>query len=235
MRVRTAVLIGGAVHLLAVGGTLGWLYAWREALIKHAIERYGPDFTGVAVKVKSVKLEPVEGLGAIGGLEIGNPPGFTAPHAVTLGEVRLALDPSTLTSDVVHIKEISLLAPSITYERGPNGDNLSAIQKNIESHLASFGGGKGGGKDAGPGRKFIIDRVQVRNARVSYGGALTASVPDLQMPDLGKKTNGASAAEITREIWTTVTRQAISQAPAALEGLRDRARDAVDSVRGLLK
>jgi hypothetical protein len=55
------------------------------------------------------------------------------------------------------------------------------------------------------------------------------------MRDLGKKTNGASAAEITREIWTTVTRQAISQAPAALEGLRDRAKDAVDSVRGLRK
>src|SRR5260221_4590356 len=86
MRAGTAVLIGGAVLLLAVGGTLWWLYASREALIKHAIERYGPDLTGVSVKVKSVKLEPVEGLGAIGGLEIGNPPGFSAPRALTLGE-----------------------------------------------------------------------------------------------------------------------------------------------------
>src|SRR5258708_5408729 len=231
MRVRTAVLIGGAVLLLAVGGTLWWLYASREALIKHAIERYGPDLTGVSVKVKSVKLEPVEGLGAIGGLEIGKPPRFSAPRAPTPREMRPAGGPPPPASDVGHIKETSLIAPHITYEPGPNGDNLSAIQKNIESHLGSCGGGK----DAGPGRKFIIDRVQVRNARVSYGGALTASVPDLQMRDLGKKTNGASAAEITREIWTTVTRQAISQAPAALEGLRDRAKDAVDSVRGLLK
>src|SRR5258706_10979600 len=148
MRVRTVLLAGSALLLLAAGGTLWWLYASREALIKHAIERYGPDLTGVSVKVKSVKLEPVEGLGAIGGLEIGNPPRFSAPRALTLREMRLAVDPAPPTSDVGHIKEISLIAPSITYKRGANGDNLSAIHKNNESHLASFGGGKGGGKDA---------------------------------------------------------------------------------------
>src|SRR5258708_37716011 len=98
MRVRTAVLIGGAVLLLAVGGTLWWLYASREALIKHAIERYGPDLTGVSVKVKSVKLEPVEGLGAIGGREIGNPPGFSPPRAPAPGETRPAGEPPPLTS-----------------------------------------------------------------------------------------------------------------------------------------
>src|SRR5258707_12851374 len=74
MRVRTVLLAGSALLLLAAGGTLWWLYASREALIKHAIERYGPDLTGVSVKVKSVKLEPVEGLGAIGGVWSGNPP-----------------------------------------------------------------------------------------------------------------------------------------------------------------
>src|SRR5260221_13338024 len=86
MRVRPVLVAGSALLLLDAGGTLWWLYPSREALIKHAIERYGPDLTGVSVKVKSVKLEPVEGLGAIGGLEIGNPPGFSAPRALTLGE-----------------------------------------------------------------------------------------------------------------------------------------------------
>src|SRR5258706_3342476 len=124
MRVRTVLLAGSALLLLAAGGTLWWLYASREALIKHAIERYGPDLTGVSVKVKSVKLEPVEGLGAIGGLEIRNPPGFTPPHAVTLGEVRLAGGPSTLTSARVHIKVVSPIPPSLTHEPGPNGENL---------------------------------------------------------------------------------------------------------------
>src|SRR5260221_2252487 len=113
MRVRTVLLAGSALLLLAAGGTLWWLYASREALIKHAIERYGPDLTGVSVKVKSVKLEPVEGLGAIGGLEIGNPPGLSAPRALMLGAMRLAVGPATLASDLGDIQEDSLIPASI--------------------------------------------------------------------------------------------------------------------------
>src|SRR5258708_21275434 len=111
MRVRTVLLAGSALLLLAAGGTLWWLYASREALIKHAIERYGPDLTGVSVKVKSVKLEPVEGLGAIGGLGIGNPPGLSAPPALALGESRLAVGPYNPTSDPEHIMQIAAISP----------------------------------------------------------------------------------------------------------------------------
>src|SRR5205807_6103095 len=121
-----------------------------------------------------------------------------------------------------HVHEISLEAPSITYERGAQGDNLSTIQKHIESRLPKSKGG--GGKDASPQRKFIIDHVRLRNARVNYGGAVTVAMPDIQLRDLGKKSNGATAAEITREVWGELSRIAVSRAPAALEGLRDKAK-----------
>src|SRR6266850_635495 len=92
-----------------------------------------------------------------------------------------------------------------------------------------------GAQDASPPRKFIIDHVRVRNAKVNYGGVATVDMPDIQLRDLGKKSNGATAAEITKEIWTELTRVAISRAPAALEGLRDKAKDAAERLRGLAK
>lgn len=237
MRARNVILLVVALLVLAAGGALWWLYASRDALLKRAIEHYGPELTGVSVKVSSVNLEPLDGRGAIKGLEIGNPRGFKAPQAVSLGEIRLALEPASLASDVVRVKEISLEAPSITYEPGPNGDNLSAIQKHIEAQLPKSTPAKGDSKPekAAKERRFIIDRVQVRKAKVSYGGAVSVDVPDLQLRDLGKKSGGATAAEITREIWTAVTRQAIAAAPAAIRGLEDKAKGAVDSLRGLLK
>src|SRR5690242_3018273 len=119
MKIRNLVLLVAALLVLGVGGALWWLYASRDALIKRAIERFGPELTGVSVKVGSVKLEPLDGRGAIRGLSVGNPSGYKTPHALSLGEMRLAVDPASLTSDVVHIREISLEAPSITYERGP--------------------------------------------------------------------------------------------------------------------
>ena len=237
MRVRNAVVLAIALLVLAAGGALWWLYASRDALIKRAIERFGPDLTGVSVKVAGVKLEPLDGRGAIRGLEIGNPQGYRAPHALSLAEMRLAVDPASLTADVVHIREITLEAPGITYERGPGGDNLTAIQKHIESALPKSEAGRGDGKAERQAkeRRFIVDRVEVRKARVSYGGSLNVDVPDLTLRDLGKKSGGATAAQITRAGWTAVTRQALAAAPASIRGLEERAKDAVDRLKGLLK
>jgi hypothetical protein len=237
MRARTVVLLALAIVLIALAGGAWWLYSSRDALIKRAIEHYGPQLTGTAVKVKGVKLEPMDGRGAIIGLEIGNPQGFSAARALSLGEMRLAVDPSTITKDVVHVKELSLEAPAIAYERGAGGDNLSAIQKHIKSQLPKSQGGSGAAeksKDA-PQRKFIVDHVQVRNAKVSYGGALTVDLGNVQLRDLGKKKGGATAAELTDEVWTELSRIAISRAPAAIEQLRDKAKDTTDKLRGLLK
>jgi hypothetical protein len=235
MRLRTVIIGVVVLVLVGVGAVLWWLYASRDALIKRAIEYYGPQLTGVAVSVKSVKLEPLDGTGAITGLELGNPAGFSAPHALTLGEMRLAVDPRTLTSDVIHVKEISLEAPVITYERGARGDNLTAIQKHIESELPkSEPSSSSASKDA-PQRKFIVDRVQVRNAKLSYGGALTVGLGDLQLRHLGKKKNGATAAEIANEVWNELSRTAIARAPGAIENLRDKAKEAQERLRGLFK
>ena len=237
MKIRTLVLVILALLVLALGGALWWLYASRDALIKRAIERFGPELTGVSVKVASVSLEPLDGRGAIKGLEVGNPAGYKAPHALSLGEMRLAVDPASLASDVVHVREVSLEAPSIAYERGPGGDNLTAIQKHIESALPKSEPARGDSKaeKKAKERRFIIDRVQVRKAKVSYGGAVDVDVPDLTLRDLGRKSGGATAAQITQEVWTAVTRQALAAAPASIRGLEERAKGAVDRLKGLLK
>ena len=236
MRIPRALVWSLAAVLVVAAGALWWLYASRDALIKAAIERFGPELAGVSVEVASVRLEPLDGRGSIKGLEIGNPKGFKAPHALSLGEMRLAVEPSTIASGVVHVKEISLEAPSITYEQGPGGDNLSAIERHIESYLPKPAAGRGGkAEKAAQERRFIVDRLEVRKARVSYGGALAVELPDLQMRDLGKKSGGASAAEITREVWAAVTRQVAAAAPGALRGLEEKAKGAMDKLRGLLK
>ena len=77
MRVRTVILAVAALAVIALAGGAWRLYASRDALIKRAIEHFGPELTGVTVTVKRVKLEPVEGRGAISGLEIGNTRGFS--------------------------------------------------------------------------------------------------------------------------------------------------------------
>ena len=233
MKLRNVVLAGTAVVVVAAAGALWWLYASRDALVKAAIERYGPELTGVTVKVKAVRLEPAEGKGAILGLEIGNPRGFKTPRALALGEMRLAIDFSTIASDVVHLKEVVLEAPAITYERGGGSDNMTVIQKHIESEVAKLSGPKKA--DSGPGKKFVIDNLYVRNAKVSYGDSATLPLPDLHLRDVGKKSNGATAGEIVKSVWDALARSVTGLASRAWSGIKEGGKSVIEGARGLFK
>lgn len=219
--------------VLAAAGGAWWLYASRDALVKHAIEGLGPQITGVSVKVKRVKLEPAEGRGAVMGLEVGNPAGYRAPRALSLGEMRLAIDYATLTSNVIRIKEISLQGPVITYEPGAGGDNLTAIQKHIDAQVAKLGASKGAG--SGPGRKFIIDHIYVRDAKVQFGDTLGLPVPNVHLRDVGKRSNGASAGEVVKAVWGSVAGGATSVASRAGGAVKAGARTVIDGARSLFK
>jgi hypothetical protein len=212
MKARSVVLGGIAAAVAVLVGAAWWAYASRDALLKRAIETIGPQLTGVPVTVARVKLEPAEGKGAIGGLVVGNPPGYKTPSSVTLGEMRLAIDYATVTSGVVHLKELVIDAPLLTYERGPGGDNLGVIQKNL---------GGGAKKAEQPGRKFIIDDLRVTNAKVKFSDTLTLPMPDLHLRDVGKKTNGATAGEIAKTVWDALAGSANNLASRAGSSLKD--------------
>ena len=235
MKLRTVLLAGVAVVVVGGGAGLWWLYSSRDALVKAAIERYGPQITGVTVKVKNVRLEPAEGKGAIHGLEVGNPSGYSAPRALMLGEARMTIDSASLTSNVIRIKEIVIDSPALSYERGAGGDNLTAIQKHVDAEVAKLTGSSGKQADSGSGRKFIVDDLYVRGAKVSYGGAATLAVPDLHLRDIGKKTNGASAGELVKTVWDSLTRSVTGLASRALDGIKGGAKGAAEGIRGLFK
>jgi hypothetical protein len=233
VRLRTVALIGAAGVTLAAVGGLWWLYASRDALVKRAIEGFGPQITGVTVKVKRVRLEPIDGTGSVTGLEVGNPPGYRSARALTLGEMRLAVDYSTLTSSVIRVKEISLQGPVITYETGAGGDNLTAIQKHIDAEVAKLGGP--GSPDKASGRKFIVDHIYVRDASVRFGDTLALSMPNVHLRDVGKKSNGASAGEVVKAVWGSIASGATSLAARAGGALRNGTRSVIEGARGLFK
>lgn len=233
MKTRSVMLGSIAAVLLAAGGAAWWLYASRDALLKAAIERYGPQLAGVSVTVRAVRLEPADGRGAIVGLEIGNPPGFKTPRALTLEEMRMTVDSATVTKDVVHLKELVLDAPAITYERGGGSDNLALIQKHIEAEVAKLSGPKPA--DGAPAKKFVIDNLYVRNAKASYGDTVSLPLPDLHLRDVGKKSNGASAGEIASSVWGALARSTTGLASRAFEGIKSGAKSVTEGVRGLFK
>jgi uncharacterized protein involved in outer membrane biogenesis len=238
--------------LLAVAGGGWWVYQSKDALIADAIRSYGPQITGVSVKLGGVKLEPTEGTFVISQLELGNPKGFKTPHALVVQQLQIKLDVGSLTQDAIHIQRITIAQPQVAYEHASGGSNLDVIQRNVEAYIAAHSaGGQGAGNDADKAAgssqtKIIIDQFSMLGAKADvsaealHGQGVTVTLPDVQIKDIGKKSGGVSPAVATSQAVAGV-RQSVMHAvsPLHLDGVVDSlkkgASSVVDKVKGFFK
>jgi len=233
MKSRNVIVSLFLVLFVIAAGGAWWLFMSIDGLVKQAIERWGPEITGVTVKVESVKIEAAAGRGTIRGLVVGNPKGFEAPHALKLGEMRLTLDAASLTKDVVVIKELLLAAPDVVYERGQGSDNLTVIQNSVDAWVAGHAGARKPGD--GPGRKFVLENVIIKDGKAHLGGALSAPIPDLHLRDVGKKSNGATAGEVVKQVWGAMLKNVGNIASRMGSAIKDGTKSAVEGVKNLFK
>lgn len=249
------IAIAVVVLLVIVAGGAYFLLSNIDGLIKNAMEKYGSEATQASVKVGGVKIGLRDGSGQITNISIGNPKGFTSPEAFTLGEVKVVIDPASVTGNVIHIKEVVIDKPQVYYEPNMGGSgNLETIQKNVNGYAAKMGGGSGGASAPASGaakddKKFIIDRVTIQGGKVSVKSAALAQanqnvytdLPAINLRDIGKAKGGATPAEVSSEIIGAISQQA-SRAAAnnlgnmlqGLGGSGSTGGGAADQLRGLL-
>lgn len=217
---RKIALIGGGavalVVLLAVGVGV-FLYSSLDSLVKKAIETVGTEVAGVPVSVSEVQIKLGEGKASIKGLSVGNPKGFTAPHAFRLGEISVALDTGSVTGNPIVIKDISVASPEVTYETGAQGSNIDAIQRNI---AAKTGGGKSepaassSSSSSDGGKKLVIDRLALTGGTLKLatpipGAQASAKLGDIVLTGIGRSQGGASSAQVAEQVLGALTKGAL--------------------------
>jgi hypothetical protein len=108
----------------------------------------------------------------------------------------------------------------VTYEWKSDVSNLKVLQRNVEK-FAGIGGGdnkSSGGESSSSssdqgGKKLIIDRIVLRDGKVSVrasaaflkGKKLDAPLPNIELKDIGKKEGGASAGDVIAKVMGAVT------------------------------
>jgi hypothetical protein len=231
--------------LLLLGGVGVYLaYNYVDVIVKMALEYYGPRVTGVAIKVGTVHISPKDGRGSIRDVELGSPPGFSAARSGRFGEVRVALDPATLAEPVIVIRELTLEAPQITYERGERGSNLDAIQKRIDAYVKQAEGAESAGSAGRVGvkRRFIVERLTIRGGRVTMtnpglrGQGIGFDLPEVQLRDVGRREGGLTASEVASRVAGALQNRIAQRVLSNIDLLRrGGVEGAVDALRGLLK
>lgn len=202
------------VLVLALAGGVWWLYSSLDAVVASAIRVYGPDITGVTVKVATVKIQPADGTALVRELEVGNRPGFKTARALFADQVSMTLDAASLTKDLVLVDEITIEEPEITYEYTADGSNLDAIQHYVETYISEKTGAQSATNKGEPEKKVTIENLYIKGAHVKVhadrlqGKVVTLPLPDLHLTDIGKKSNGVSPAEATRQVVSAVAKNA---------------------------
>ena len=227
------IALAVAIVVIAIAGAAYYFASNIDSIVKTVVERYGSEATQAKVTLKSVKLSITEGKGELNALAVQNPKGFSSSDAIALGDIKVALDLSTLQSNTIVIKDVTILQPSVLYEYAGGSGNLEALQKNVQSYAAKFSGGKTEpNKSAGdpaqsaskqPEKKVIIENLVIRDGKVAathqalQGRTISANLPTIQLKDIGKDKGGATPAEVAEKVIGSISAAASRVATAELQ------------------
>jgi len=242
-------IVGGilAVLVVVMAILLGVFYFNLDKIIIAAVEGYGSDVTQSEVTLAEVDIDVTSGKGALRGLKVGNPAGFEEPSAFELGEISLTLNTAETNDKLIHITEIMINAPQITYELNATTNNLDALKKNIDDFMKANAGSDDkssadkSSEDEEDGPKIIIDKLTISNGKVTVKAPITmnkkieGNLPTIQMTDIGKKEGGATPEEVAAQIVNSVSNGAMAVVTGlgvgkTLEGLTDGVKGAADTL-----
>ncbi len=194
-------IIGGillgllAVVVLVV--VVVWIYLDRIAarVIVGSIEAAGE----VPAAVDNVSLSVFRGRMGIDGLVVGNPQGFPDATMFRLGQAEIDVALGSLFDDPIHVQTLEIRSPFVRVDAGLKGTNIQAFLANIQ------GKAKPPERPAEPPSeptRLIVDRLLIRDARVSLGAGftqaeVTASLPTVELTDVrGDQGRGVTPAQL---------------------------------------
>lgn len=204
------------IVIVAIAGSIYYVFSNLDDLIKEAIETFGSQATQTEVRVEAVSLRLAEGAGGISGLTIANPKGYSFPNAFSLGETRLGIDLHSLQQEPYVINEVAVIAPQIYVEMNQdNQTNLNDLKNNLMASLpvSEETAEVKPAETTGPEPKLIVRKVQFT------GGLIKAKIaaldnkeyklklPRVEMTDLGGST-GMTPTEMISEVIDRLSDQA---------------------------
>ena len=244
---KKAIVTVFVLLIIGIGAVSYYMFSNLDEMIKAAIEKYGSQTTQTSVRVDQVKFTIQEGSGAIYGLRIANPSGFSNTNAFSLGEISTKINIESLTKEVYIIDDVSILTPQIIFEMNEaRKTNLNELKNNINASIPGSGNAAPTSEtspqsetSANKTPKLIIRRLKfaegIIQARVVplNNKEYQLKLPALEMKDLGGK-NGATPSEISNLILNALierAREVVKQQGFGkeIEALKMKARQKIDA------
>ncbi len=199
----------------------GVVFFYVDSIVKNGIEVVGSEVLGTNVTVASVTISPLSGNGTIRGLTIQNPEGFTSENIMQLGEVTVALNISSLTSDVIEIYEISVIEPLITYETKITTDNMRALLANLPSTSEDTAPAD---PENAAGKGIVIQEFNLNGAQVNLVASIieqSFTLADINLTNIGTEDKAATVSQALEVVLRALSRGLLNADKPGLSELRE--------------
>ncbi|MBX3025299.1 hypothetical protein KF840_10350 [bacterium] len=218
---RRTLLTAAAAVAAVIGVGVVVILVRLDGAVRRAIEERGAAVTGTAVRVDGVDIQLVTGRARLRGLTVANPPGFTDPNALSLAEVEIDLDLSSLFSDPLVIDTVRVVDPRVLYQVNAAGTaNIDVIRRNLETQRRAARAAADGTptaertrrRGAAGGRRLIIHRLELLRGEVTIDGRAAGGttrseqLSPFELTAIGVKQGGVAPAEVGRIILVAVAR-----------------------------
>lgn len=214
-----------------------------NSIVKKGVETVGPKYTQTPIELKKVNISLFSGKGVLQGLIIMNPEGFKTASAFELGKITINIEPMSLFSEKVIIREIFIEGPEITYETSLKGSNIGQIKKNIESVSAVPEDEEPNGppkeqKEKKEQKKVQIDKFFLQNgkihlsATVLHGKTMTIPLKEIQFTDIGTESDG-SFQKVIEKIFDVIFKAVIEAVKSSDKTIGKGIETLKDSTKGI--
>lgn len=201
------------VLVVSIGFGVYYLLSNLDGIVKTAIETYGTQATQTTVRVGSVQLGLKDGSGAIRRVTIGNPQGFTAPQAFSLGEITTRIDLASLSQEVTIIEYVTVIAPEVFFELNAAGkSNLAELKQSLESgNSTSTASVQNNGVE--PQliiRKLLFAEGSIHARVTPLNKVYELKLPEFELHNLGGS-KGATPIRIADQVLKALTGRALAE------------------------
>ncbi len=204
----TGVLAVVGIVLLALSFT---------TLVKAGVETMGAKVLGVPVTLEDVDLSLSSDRSILQAdltqLTIANPEGYETAHALSLPSVQVRVDWASLLDETVVVESVRIVKPRVTFERLRLGSNLNDLRRNVvrnvgsDSDDADDDAREERDEDEESEPRVHIKRLTLEDAELAVSllggtrGVMQVPLPDLELRDIGKPSEGAGLREASAKIF----------------------------------
>jgi uncharacterized protein involved in outer membrane biogenesis len=225
--------------LLAIILLAGFFYL--NTIFKTQAQGIASKMLGTEVRINYASVNLFKGTISMSGVNIANPKGFRAKHAIEFSSIAVNMDIKTLLEDVIKIKTVTIKKPVIFYEVGVDGDNIRALLRNVKS------GSKTGAASGGQGKtkkSVVIQNLYLNQPKVilaaDFFGLKTdheMNLDNIHLTNVGAKKGGASIENITGIVLKEIGQELASIQAAGFKRVGDEigksANDAIKKIGNL--